>query len=50
MRSESGKGSARNSTPSTALNIALLAPIPSASAATAARVKEGLLDSVRGLC
>ena len=41
MRSGSGKGSGLNSTPSTRLNIAVLAPMPSASTLMATSVNTG---------
>src|SRR5690349_11560150 len=46
-RPESGKGSGRNSTEYTTEKIALLAPMPSASASTAMAVKPGDLKSTR---
>ena len=42
IRSGSGKGIGLNSTPSTRLNIAVLAPMPSASTPTATAVKPGM--------
>ena len=42
-----GKGSDRSNTPSTTLNTAVLAPMPSASVTMAASVKPGLRASVR---
>ncbi len=46
-RSGSAKGSGRSSTPFTTLNTALLAPMPNASANTAASAKPGLLRRTR---
>src|SRR5207244_5407181 len=46
-RSAPGNRSDRSSTPSTTLNTAVLAPMPSASVTTAASVKPGLRASVR---
>ena len=46
-RSAWGNGSERNKTPSTTLNTAVLAPMPSASVSTATAVNPGLLASVR---
>src|SRR5260370_16209430 len=47
MRSGSGKGSGRSSTPYTTVNIAVFAPIPSASVKTATTVNPGLFASTR---
>ena len=47
IRFASGKGSGRSSTASTREKIAVFAPIPSASIATATAVKPGLLASIR---
>ena len=46
-RSASRYGRGRSSTASTTLKMALLAPIPSASVSTTARVKPGLRRSAR---
>ena len=48
-RSGSGNGSGRSSTPLTTVNVATLAPIPSASVTIAAAVKRGFAQGARGV-
>ena len=50
MRSGSGNGAGFSRTESTTEKIAVLVPMPSASAATAAAVKPGLCRNVRKEC
>src|SRR6266566_1166707 len=47
MRSGSGKGNGRSSTPYTTVKIAVLAPIPRASVRTATAVNPGFFASIR---
>src|ERR1700687_1638904 len=47
MRSGSGKGNGRRSTPYTTVKIAVLAPMPRASVKTATAVNPGIFASIR---